>query len=102
MSQKLKIVLISCDSRLLRSAEEKIISALCSTSAKIIGPIPLPTKRKIFTILRSPHVNKEARDQFIYKSCKSLIVICNLDSKIVEILMGVPLPKGVEVKTYAY
>ncbi|MBQ0740220.1 30S ribosomal protein S10, partial [Aquimarina celericrescens] len=61
-------------------------------------PIPLPTKRKIFTVLRSPHVNKKAREQFQLDSFKRLLDIYSSSSKTIDALMKLELPSGVEVE----
>ena len=70
MSQKIRIKLKSYDFNLVDKSAEKIVKTVKSTGAVVNGPIPLPTHKRIFTVLRSPHVNKKARDQFqtcVYK-----------------------------------
>jgi small subunit ribosomal protein S10 len=69
-----------------------------STGAIISGPIPLPSKRSIYTILRSPHVNKKSREQFQTKIHKRLIDILNSTPKTVESLMKLDLPAGVDIE----
>jgi len=69
-----------------------------STGAVVSGPIPLPTNKKIFTVLKSPHVNKKAREQFELNSFKRLLDIYSSSSKTVDALMKLELPSGVEVE----
>jgi small subunit ribosomal protein S10 len=71
------------------------------TGAVINGPIPLPTDKKIYTVLRSPHVNKKAREQFQLCSYKRLLDIYNSSAKTVDALMKLELPSGVEVEIKA-
>ena len=69
-----------------------------STGAVVSGPIPLPTQKKIFTVLRSPHVNKKAREQFELNAFKRLLDIYSSSSKTVDALMKLELPSGVDVE----
>ena len=98
MSQKISIKLKSYDYNLVDKSAEKIVKTVKSTGAVISGPIPLPTDRKIFTVLKSPHVNKRARDQFQLCSYKRLMDIYNSTPKTVDALMKLELPSGVEVE----
>ena len=75
MSQKIRIKLKSYDHMLVDKSAEKIVKTVKSTGAVVTGPIPLPTHKKIFTVLRSPHVNKKSREQFEVMSYLSLIHI---------------------------
>ena len=77
---------------------EKIVKTVKSTGAVISGPIPLPTRKKIFTVLKSPHVNKKARDQYQVCSYKRLLDIYSSTPKTVDSLMKLELPSGVEVE----
>ena len=77
---------------------EKIVKTVKSTGAVVSGPIPLPTNKKIFTVLRSPHVNKKAREQFELNSFKRLLDIYSSSSKTVDALMKLELPSGVDVE----
>ena len=72
-----------------------------STGAVVSGPIPLPTNKKIFTVLRSPHVNKKSREQFELNSYKRLLDIYSTSSNTVDALMKLELPSGVEVEIKA-
>ena len=73
MSQRIRIKLQSYDHNLVDKSAEKIVKTVRSTGAVVTGPIPLPTHKKIFTVLRSPHVNKKAREQF--QNCRCIIKI---------------------------
>ena len=75
MSQKIRIKLKSYDHNLVDKSAEKIVKTVKSTGAVVSGPIPLPTKKRIFTVNRSPFVNKKARDQFQLSSFKRLMDI---------------------------
>ena len=83
---------------LLDKSTERIVKTAKSTGAIISGPIPLPSKRSIYTILRSPHVNKKSREQFQTKIHKRLIDILNSTPKTVESLMKLDLPAGVDIE----
>ncbi len=75
MNQELRIRMSSYDQQLLDLSVKKIVEISKNTGAKISGPIPLPTKKEIFTILRSPHVNKSSREQFERRTHKRLIIL---------------------------
>ena len=98
MSQKIRIKLKSYDHNLVDKSAEKIVKTVKSAGAIVTGPIPLPTHKRIFTVLRSPHVNKKAREQFQLASHKRLIDIYSSSSKAVDALMKLELPSGVEVE----
>jgi len=98
MSQKIRIKLKSYDFNLVDKSAEKIVKTVKMTGAVVNGPIPLPTHKKIFTVLRAPHVNKKARDQFQACTYKRLLDIYSSTSKTVDALMKLELPSGVEVE----
>ena len=98
MSQKIRIKLKSYDHNLVDKSAEKIVKTVKSTGAVVTGPIPLPTHKKIFTVLRSPHVNKKSREQFQLSSYKRLLDIYSSSSKTIDALMKLELPSGVEVE----
>ncbi len=98
MSQKIRIKLKSYDHYLVDKSAEKIVKTVKTTGAVVSGPIPLPTEKKIFTVLRSPHVNKEAREQFELCAHKRLIDIYSTSTKTVDALMKLELPSGVDVE----
>ena len=97
MSQKVRIKLKSFDHNLVDQSAEKIVKTVKISGAVVSGPIPLPTHKKIYTVLRSPHVNKEAREQFQLSSHKRLMDIYNASSKTIDALMKLELPSGVHV-----
>jgi small subunit ribosomal protein S10 len=79
-------------------SSEKIVKAVKATGAVVVGPIPLPTKKEKFTVLKSPHVNKKARDQYQLCTYKRLVDIYSNSSKTVDALMKIELPSGVDVE----
>lgn len=98
MSQKIRIKLKSYDHNLVDKSAEKIVKTVKATGAVVNGPIPLPTHNKIFTVLRSPHVNKKSREQFELSNYKRLLDIYSSSAKTVDALMRLELPSGVEVE----
>ncbi|EOZ99800.1 SSU ribosomal protein S10p (S20e) [Indibacter alkaliphilus LW1] len=98
MNQKIRIKLKSYDHSLVDKSSEKIVKAVKSTGAIVVGPIPLPTKKEKFTVLKSPHVNKKARDQYQLCTYKRLVDIYSNSSKTVDALMKIELPSGVDVE----
>ena len=98
MTQKIRIKLRSYDHNLVDKSAEKIVKTVKSTGAVVSGPIPLPTHKRMFTVLRSPHVNKKAREQFQLCSYKRMIDIYSSSSKTIDALMKLELPSGVDVE----
>ncbi|PCJ84153.1 MAG: 30S ribosomal protein S10 [Flavobacteriales bacterium] len=98
MAQRIRIKLKSYDHNLVDKSAEKIVKTVKSTGAVVSGPIPLPTHKKIFTVLRSPHVNKRSREQFQLNAHKRLMDIYSSSSKTVDALMKLELPSGVDVE----
>ena len=96
--QKIRIKLRAFDHKLLDQSAERITETARKTGATISGPIPLPTEKSIYTILRSPHVNKDRREQFEMRTHKRLIDILNASSKTVDSLMRLDLPTGVDIE----
>ena len=96
--QKIRIKLIAYDHRLLDLSAQEIAETAKRTGADIAGPIPLPTKREIFTVLRSPHVDKKSRDQFQIKTHNRILDIINPTSKTIDALKKLDLPAGVYVE----
>ena len=96
--QKIRIKLIAYDHRLLDLSAQEIVETAKKTGAGIAGPIPLPTKREIFTVLRSPHVDKKSRDQFQIKTHKRILDIINPTAKTIDALKKLDLPAGVYVE----
>lgn len=99
--QKIRIRLKGFDQRLLDRSTEDIVETAKRTGAAIAGPIPLPTRREIFTVLRSPHVDKKSRDQYEIRTHKRLIDILNPTSKTIDALKTLTLPAGVDIKIKA-
>jgi small subunit ribosomal protein S10 len=98
MNQKIRIKLKSFDHNLVDKSAEKIVKAVKATGAVVSGPIPLPTEKEIFTVLRSPHVNKKSREQFQLCTYKRLVDIFSTSAKTVDALMKLELPSGVDVE----
>ena len=98
MNQKIRIKLKSYDHNLVDKSAEKIVKTVKSAGAVVNGPIPLPTKKRIYTVLRSPHVNKKSREQFELSNYKRLLDIYSSSSKTIDALMKLELPSGVEVE----
>jgi len=96
--QKIRIKLKSYDHTLIDKSAEKIIKTVKSTGAIVSGPIPLPTKHTLYTVLRSPNVDKKSREQFEMRSHKRLIDIMNSSNKTIDSLMKLELPAGVDVE----
>jgi small subunit ribosomal protein S10 len=98
MNQKIRIKLKSFDHSLVDKSSEKIVRAVKATGAVVSGPIPLPTEKQIYTVLKSPHVNKTARDQYQICTYKRLVDIYSTSPKTVDALMKLELPSGVDVE----
>ena len=86
------------DHRLLDLSSAEIVETAKRTGAGVAGPIPLPTKREIFTVLRSPHVDKKSREQFQIKTHKRILDIVNPTAKTIDALKKLDLPAGVYVE----
>lgn len=97
MAQKIRIKLKSYDYNLIDKSAERIVQAVKTTKAVVSGPIPLPSKKEVYTVLRSPHVNKKSREQFQLCTYQRLIDIYVNSTKAVDALMKLELPSGVEV-----
>lgn len=95
--QKIRINLKSYDHRLIDNAVKVIVDSVRRTGAKISGPVPLPTKKEIITILRSVHKHKDSREQFERRTHKRLIDILTPGPKTVESLTALTLPEGVDI-----
>jgi len=76
----------------------KIVKTAKNTGALILGPIPLPTKRSVYTVVRSPHVDKKSREQFEIKVHKRIVDLMNATSKTVDALMQLDMPAGVDIE----
>lgn len=96
--QKIRIKLLAYDHRLLDISTGEIVETAKRTGALIAGPIPLPTKREVFTVLRSPHVDKKSREQFQIKTHKRILDIISPTAKTIDALKKLDLPAGVYVE----
>ncbi len=103
ISETIRIRLKAYDHRVLDQSTKQIVDTAKRTGAVIAGPVPLPTRIRKYTVLRSPHVDKKSREQFESRTHKRLIDILEPTSQTVEALMKLDLPAGVdvEIKTYA-
>ena len=96
--QKIRIKLVAYDHRLLDVSTQEIVETDKRTGASIAGPVPLPTKREVFTVLRSPHVDKKSREQFQIKTHKRILDIISPTAKTIDALKKLDLPAGVYVE----
>ncbi|MCX8082557.1 MAG: 30S ribosomal protein S10 [bacterium] len=96
--KRMRIKLRSFDCRVLDRSAKEIVEMLKKTGVKVSGPIPLPTKREIYTVLRSPHVNKKSREQFQLEIHKRIIDVIEPTARTVDSLSRLSLPAGVEVE----
>ncbi len=97
-NQKIRIRLKAFDHRLIDQSAREIVETAKRTGAQVLGPIPLPTKKERFTVLTSPHVNKDARDQYEIRTHKRLMDIIDPTEKTVDALMKLDLAAGVDVQ----
>ena len=98
VKEKIRVKLKSYDNSLIDTAAEKIVEVAKRNGAEVSGPIPLPTDKEIITILRAVHKYKDSREQFETRTHKRLIDILKPSQKVVEALMSVELPAGVEIE----
>ena len=98
MSQKIRIRLKAYDHAILDQSCKEIVQTAKRTGAQISGPIPLPTQRSLYTVLRSPHVDKKSREQFEIRIHKRLIDIVKSTPQTIDALMKLDLPAGVDVE----
>jgi small subunit ribosomal protein S10 len=96
--QKIRIRLKAYDHRVLDQSASLIVEAAERTGAAVAGPVPLPTEIKKFCVIRSPHVDKDSREQFEIRTHKRLVDILEPTSKTVDALMRLQLPSGVDIE----
>lgn len=96
--EKIRIRLKAYEHELLDKSAKKIVATAERTGADVSGPVPLPTEKEVFTVLRSPHVHKDAREQFEMRTHKRLIDIQDPNNKTVDALMRLDLPAGVNIE----
>jgi ribosomal protein S10 len=97
-TQTIRIRLKAFDHRLIDSSAREIVDTAKRTGARVLGPSPLPTKQEVYTVLTSPHVNKDARDQYELRTHKRLMDIVDPTEKTVDALMRLDLAAGVDVQ----
>ncbi|HAA90133.1 MAG: 30S ribosomal protein S10 [Thermoanaerobacterales bacterium 50_218] len=96
--QKIRIKLKAFDHKILDQSAQKIVETAKRTGATISGPIPLPTERSLITVLRSPHKDKDSREQFEMRTHKRLVDILEPTPKTIDALMRLDLPAGVDIE----
>ena len=96
--EKIRIRIKGYDPALVDSSSQKIVQTAFRTGSKVSGPVPLPTKKEVVTILRSVHINKDSREQFEMRTHKRLIDVLRPSNKTVDSLMNLDLPAGVEIE----
>ncbi len=101
-SEKIRIRLRAYDHRILDQSTVEIVDTARRTGASVAGPIPLPTMRNVYTVLRSPHVDKKSREQFEIRTHKRLLDILDPTPETVDALMKLDLPAGVDVEIKAF
>jgi len=97
-SQKVRIRLKAFDHNLLDQSSGKIVETARRTGAEVSGPVPLPTERNLYTVIRAPHKFKDSREQFEMRTHKRLIDILDPDPKTIDALMRLDLPAGVDIE----
>ncbi|MBO5770842.1 MAG: 30S ribosomal protein S10 [Spirochaetales bacterium] len=97
-NERIRVRLRGFDVDLVEQSSKAIVQTVVKAGAKVSGPIPLPTRINKYTVLRSPHVNKKSREQFEMRTHKRLIDILDPTQKVVEALMKLELPAGVDVE----
>jgi len=95
---RIRVRLKSFDHRVIDEAASKIIESALSTGAKVVGPIPLPTKTERMTVLRSPHTDKDSREAFEIKTHKRMVDIVEPTQKTIDSLMHLEIPAGVDIE----
>jgi small subunit ribosomal protein S10 len=98
LKEKIRVRLRAFDVELLDQSAKAICQTVQKAGAKVLGPIPLPTRINKFTVLRSPHVNKKSREQFEMRTHKRLIDIIEPSGEVMDSLMKLELPAGVDVE----
>lgn len=96
--QRIRIRLKAYDNKVIDQSAKQIIDTAIRTGASVAGPVPLPTEKNKFTVNRSPHVYKDAREQFEMRTHKRLIDITNSTPKTIDSLMNLSLPAGVDIE----
>ena len=95
--QKIRIKLKGFDHKILDQSAEQIVEAIERTGAVVVGPVPLPTRIKKFSVIRSPFIDKDSQEQFEIRTHKRLIYIIETTSKTIDALTSLNLPSGVDI-----
>ena len=98
MAQSIRIRLKACDHEIIDTSTKRIVETVLRTQAKVRGPIPLPTDKHRFTVIRSPHKDKDSREHFEMRVHKRLIDIVNPNAKTIDSLQRIELPAGVDIE----
>src|ERR1700722_19957430 len=96
--QRIRIRLKAYDSKVIDQSAKQILDTATRTGAKVAGPIPLPTEKNGYSVLRSPHIYKDSREQFEMRTHKRLIDITDFTPKTIDSLMNLNLPAGVDIE----
>lgn len=96
-TKKIRVRLQAYDHKVLDMSVSKIVNAITKTGARVVGPIPLPTEKQVYTILRGVHKDKDAREQFEIRTHKRIIDIINPNSDTIDALRRLDLPSGVDI-----
>lgn len=97
-NQRIRIRIKSFDHRIIDQSAERIVSTAESSGAKVVGPIPLPLRKKIFCVLKSPHVDKRGGEHYEQRTHSRLIDIYDPPSTTVDALMGLDMPAGIDIE----
>ena len=97
-AQKIRIRLKAYDHEVIDSSARKIVETVTRTGARVVGPVPLPTEKNVYCVIRSPHKDKDSREHFEMRTHKRLIDILKPSNKTVEALMSLQLPAGVDIE----
>ncbi|MEX2555544.1 MAG: 30S ribosomal protein S10 [Actinomycetota bacterium] len=97
-TQKIRIRLKAYDHEVIDQSARKIVDTVTRTGAKVSGPVPLPTERSVYCVIRSPHKDKDSREHFEMRTHKRLIDILDPTAKTVDSLMRLDLPAGVDIE----
>lgn len=98
MNQKIRIRLKAYDHEIIDQSARKIVDTVTRTGARVAGPIPLPTEKAVYCVIRGPHIDKDSREHFEMRTHKRLIDILDPTNKTVDSLMRLDLPAGVDIE----
>ncbi len=96
--QRIRIRLKAYDNKIIDQSAKQILDTAIRNGSKVAGPIPLPTEKQKFTVLRSPHIYKDSREQFEQRTHKRLIDVTEFNQKTIDSLMALNLPAGVDIE----